>query len=138
MNSIEKLQDAMKLAISIKPKVGGFPVLAKVLKQAGVKRNFWTLPSCQSIYVMETGNLVVQNETLISGIHDIPKFNQEALIKALRTDQNGESTFEEFLLSTWKAGVINYDVDFEKNTVIYYGSDGESYLEAYPNVEIEF
>jgi len=41
------------LAMTIRPKVGGFPVLAEVLKRAGVKRNYWTLPSCQSIFVMD-------------------------------------------------------------------------------------
>jgi uncharacterized protein YbcV (DUF1398 family) len=135
--SVEKLQEAMKLAISIKPKVGGFPVLAKVLKEFGVKRNLWNLPSCQSIYVMETGNVVVQNHSLVSGINEIPKFNKENLINALRKDQNGESTFQEFLMSSWEAGVTSYDVDFEKNIVIYYGAEGESYFESYQNVEID-
>ncbi len=32
----EKLADAQKYAFSIRPKVGGFPYLAEVLRQAGV------------------------------------------------------------------------------------------------------
>lgn len=46
--AIEKLEAAQKRAMAIRPKVGGFPYLAEVLRQAGVKRNLWFLPSCQS------------------------------------------------------------------------------------------
>ena len=34
---------------------------------------------------------------LVEGTHDIPRFDKTALIKALRTDQAGESAFPEFL-----------------------------------------
>ena len=64
-------------------------------------------------------------------------FNKEALIKALRTDQAGQSNFPEFLESTWRAGIIRYSVDFAKRTVTYYGANQESYEESYPTVEIE-
>ena len=52
-SAIEKLQAAQKRAMAIRPKVGGFPYLAEVLRQAGVKRNLWFLPSCQSLYLMD-------------------------------------------------------------------------------------
>lgn len=35
--TIEKLAEAQKYAMSIRPSVGGFPVLAEVLRQAGVQ-----------------------------------------------------------------------------------------------------
>jgi uncharacterized protein YbcV (DUF1398 family) len=66
----------------------------------------------------------------------VPPFDREALIRALRTDQAGESTFPEFLASAWRAGVVQYDVDFELRAVTYYGSDGEEYVEAYPAVAV--
>ncbi len=37
--AIESLQYAQARAMSLRPKAGGFPVLAKVLHQAGVHRN---------------------------------------------------------------------------------------------------
>lgn len=89
---INKLTEAQKHAFSIRPQVGGFPVLAEVLRKAGVKFNKWSLPSCQSIYVMEEGSVVQQGQPLVTGTFEIPKFNQEALIKALRTDQAGNSS----------------------------------------------
>jgi uncharacterized protein YbcV (DUF1398 family) len=44
--AIEKLQAAQQRAVAIRPKVGGFPYLAEVLRQAGVTHNFWFLPAC--------------------------------------------------------------------------------------------
>ncbi len=138
MNKItEKLTEAQKYAMSIRPKVGGFPVLAEVLRQAGVQMNRWSLPSCQSVYLMKEGSVVQQGTPLVTGTHEIPKFDRDALIAAIRTDQEGRSTFPEFLQSAWKAGVIGYDADFTGRKVMYYGSTGESYLEEYPAVEVK-
>lgn len=133
---INKLTEAQKYAMSIRPKIGGFPVMAEVLRQAGVTMNRWSLPSCQSIYLMESGNIVQQGMPLVTGTHKIPEFDRESLIIALRKDQNGHSTFPEFLNSAWEAGVIGYDVDFVTRKVSYYGTDGEVYMEEYPLVEV--
>ncbi len=138
MNKItDKLMEAQKYAMSIRPKIGGFPVLAEVLRQAGVQMNRWSLPSCQSVFLMKEGSVVQQGTPLVTGVHEIPKFDREALITALRTDQEGRSTFPEFLQAAWKAGVVGYDADFVGRKVIYYGATGESYLEEYPAVEVK-
>ena len=134
--STENLESAMKRAMAGRPKVGGFPYLAETLRKAGVKRNLWFLPSCESIYLTESGPAVNQGTPLVTGMADIPSFDRDALIVALRKDQAGKSTFPEFLISSWKAGVVRYDVDFSKRTVSYYGSNNEEYVEAYPAVEV--
>jgi uncharacterized protein YbcV (DUF1398 family) len=134
--AIENLEAALKRAMTVRPKVGGFPYLAETLRRAGVTRNIWSLPSCQSIYLTKDGSVVSQGTPLVSGVADVPQFDREALIRALRTDQAGESTFPEFLGATWQAGVVRYDVDFAARTVAYYGCDGEEYIEAYPAVEV--
>jgi uncharacterized protein YbcV (DUF1398 family) len=135
--AIENLQAAQKRAIAVRPKVGGFPYLAEVLRRAGVTKNVWFLPSCQSLYLTHQGPVVVPGTPLVSGPTDVPAFDGEALIKALRTDQAGESTFPEFLASAWRAGVVRYDVDFGARNVAYYGCDGDEYVESYPAVEID-
>jgi uncharacterized protein YbcV (DUF1398 family) len=134
--AIEKLHAAQQQAMAIRPKVGGFPYLAETLRRAGVTRNIWSLPACQSIFLTNDGPVVMQGEPLVSGMADIPTFDREGLIKALRTDQAGESTFPEFLAASWRAGVVRYDVDFAARTVAYYGCNGEEYLEAYAAVDI--
>jgi uncharacterized protein YbcV (DUF1398 family) len=136
-NAIENLERAMQLAMSIRPKVGGFPYLAEVLRRAGVTHNIWTLPSCQSIYLTKLGPVVSTGTSLINATVDIPVFDREALVRALRKDQAGESSFPEFLKASWDAGVMSYVVDFEKREVIYQGVRGESYIESYPQVAVE-
>jgi uncharacterized protein YbcV (DUF1398 family) len=137
MNQIaEKLTEAQNYAMSVRPKTGGFPVLAEVLRQAGVQLNRWSLPSCQSVYRMTDGSVVQQGTPLVTGTYEIPKFDREALIAAIRADQEGRSTFPEFLQAAWSAGVVGYDADFAERKVTYYGSFGESYMEDYPAVEV--
>ncbi|MGE3262952.1 MAG: DUF1398 domain-containing protein [Bacteriovoracia bacterium] len=133
----EKLTEAQKYAMSIRPKVGGFPVLAEALRQAGVQMNRWSLPSCQAVYLMKEGSVVQQGTPLVTGTHEISPFNRQALITAIRTDQAGNGTFPEFLLSAWKAGVTGYDADFVARKVTYYGPNGENYVEEYPAVELK-
>lgn len=134
--AIDTLTEAMNVARAGRPRAGGFPYLAEVLRSAGVIRNVWSLPSCQSLYLMQEGSVVVQGEPLAKGAVDVPSFNEEALIKALRVDQAGDSTFPEFLDATWRAGVVRYDVDLEARTVAYQGCKGEEYIEAYPAVNV--
>lgn len=135
--AIDNLQAAQKKAMAGRPKVGGFPYLAETLRRAGVTRNIWFLPACQSLYLTNDGPVVTLAPPLVSNVADVPQFNREALIAALRTDQAGKSSFPEFLAATWRAGVVRYDVDFAARTCTYYGCNGEEYLENYPAVEVE-
>jgi uncharacterized protein YbcV (DUF1398 family) len=117
--AIEKLREAQQRAIAGRPKVGGFPYLAETLRRAGVKRNLWFLPSCQSLYLTHAGPVMVVGTRLVDGMVDVPRFDREALVAALRTDQAGRSTFPEFLMASWRAGVVRYDVDFSARTCTY-------------------
>ena len=133
----EKLLTAQQRAMAIRPKVGGFPYLAETLRRAGVKSNLWYLPACQSLYLTESGPEMSLGTPLVSGTVDVPRFDREALIAALRTDQAGQSTFPEFLLASWRAGVVRYDVNFSARTCTYYGADGEEYVESYSAADLE-
>jgi len=135
--AIENLEAAQQRALAIRPRAGGFPYLAETLRRAGVTRNVWFLPACQSLYLTSEGPVATQGKPLATGMVDVPPFNRELLISALRTDQAGESSFPEFLEASWRAGVVSYDVDFRARTVAYHGCNGEEYVEAYPAVEID-
>src|ERR1700722_5286605 len=91
----DNLQAAFERAAAIRPKVAGFPYLAETLRRAGVTRNLWFLPACESLYLTEHGPVVTQGTPLVTGTVDVPPFDREALIAALRTDQAGKSTFPE-------------------------------------------
>lgn len=136
-NAIDNLQAALQHAMTIRPKVGGFPYLAETLRRAGVTRNLWTLPASQSVYLTTAGPVVVQGTPLVNGFAEVPPFDRAGLITALRTDQAGQSSFPEFLAATWQAGIVRYEVDLTARTVIYYGVNGEEYIEAYPAVALE-
>ena len=134
---IERLKLTMQYAIEHSPKNSFFPFLAECLRLTGVTKNIWTLPSAQSVYIMRDGAVVQQDKTLKNGISSIPPFNEQKLIAAIRSDQEGKTTFIEFLISSWEAGVIRYEVDFTQRKVDYYGIQGEVYSELYKSVTIE-
>ncbi len=135
--AIDHLNSAMQRAAAIRPQVGGFPWLAESLRQAGVTRNIWSLPACQSLFLTARGPVMMQGSPLISGTVDVPPFDREALIRALRIDQAGASTFPEFLAASWRAGVVRYEVDFAARRVAYQGANGEEYVESYPAVDLD-
>ena len=134
--SIENLKSAQQRAMAGRPKAGGFAYLAETLRRAGVTRNLWSLPACQSLYLTEEGPVMMQGTPLVVGMVDVPRFDRDALIVALRADQAGESTFPDFLMAAWKAGVVSYDVDFVARNITYYGASGESYVESYPAAKV--
>jgi len=134
--AIDNLMEALRRAETIRPRVGGFPYLAEVMRETGVTRNVWSLPGCQSVFLTQEGPVVMQGKPLVDGAADVPLFDEGALIRALRADQAGESTFPEFLDASWRAGVVGYDVDLQARTVTYQGCNGEEYIEAYPSVSI--
>ncbi|KRA35630.1 hypothetical protein ASD68_04355 [Rhodanobacter sp. Root627] len=130
--AISNLQAAQQKAMAGRPRVGGFPYLAETLRCAGVTRNVWHLPACASLYQTRLGSVIQQGTPLVSGTVDVPPFDEQALVAAIRTDQAGESTFPQFLLAAWQAGVVRYEVDFAERHVTYEGCCGESYVERYP------
>ncbi|HJV90952.1 MAG TPA: DUF1398 family protein [Holophagaceae bacterium] len=134
--TVDHLRHTLAEALASRPPVGGFPHLAESLRRAGVTLNRWTLPACQSLYVLNQGVVVMQGERLGSELQEVPSFDEAALIRALRRDQAGEGTFPEFLAASWEAGVVTYEVDFDRRVVTYQGARGETYVEAYPAVDL--
>lgn len=137
-SAVDNLNRAMAFAMANRPAKGSFPFLAEVLRQAGVQLNVWELPSGQSTYITESGNVSMTSPVLPQDLQEIPAFEEAALITALRRDQAGESTFPEFLTATWQAGVVRYIVDLEARTCTYYGILGESYEESYPAMAVNY
>jgi uncharacterized protein YbcV (DUF1398 family) len=134
--AVDHLMTVMEQAVTNRPQSSGFPYLAETLRRAGVTRNLWSLPACQSLFLTKHGPVVMQGTPLVNGAAEVPAFNQDSLVEALRTDQAGKSTFSEFLEASWRAGVIRYEVNFARRTVTYFGCKGEKYSESYPSIEI--
>lgn len=134
--AVAKLQAAQQQAMADMPPGAGFPYLAEVLRQAGVRTNTWWLPAMQSLYQTDLGPVLVPGTPLIDTMTEVPQFDRHALIEALRADQAGHTTFPEFASAAWNSGVLSYVVDLEKRTCTYFGSNGEQYIESYPAVSL--
>jgi uncharacterized protein YbcV (DUF1398 family) len=67
-DAIDSLQAALQRAMTGRPAVRGFPYLAETLRRAGVTRNLWFLPACQSLYLTEQGAVMSQGVPLVSGL----------------------------------------------------------------------
>ncbi len=131
-----KIKKAYKWAVANRPKVNGYPYLAEALRQASVTRYVYNFPSCQCIFFTAEGAVASKGEFLISELTEVSNFNKEAFLKVLRSSQQGDISFAEFLKGTWDAGVIYYEADLITRKVSYFGANGESYVEDYPLVEV--
>jgi uncharacterized protein YbcV (DUF1398 family) len=70
---------------------------------------------CQHVRLIEfteAGAIVQQGTPMMEGTYEVPKFDQEALVQAIRSDQAGTISFLEFLRFAWEAGIIALQVDF--------------------------
>jgi uncharacterized protein YbcV (DUF1398 family) len=76
--------------MAIRPKVGGFPYLAEALQRAGVTRNIWYLPACQSLYLTKEGAVVTQGTPLVSGSRAAGPVFRMFLLLAERTPHLGD------------------------------------------------
>lgn len=136
MELLNKLKNAMSKSEKVRPKVGGFPYLAECLREEGFTKNIWYLPSGDSFYFTEDDSLVIPGTPLVENITTYPSYSKDKLISALRIDQNGQTTFPEFLSNTWQSGIVKYEVNFIERYVVYYGAADEEYKETYPSVNL--
>lgn len=133
--AIETLRAAMAQALAA-PAGAGFPHLAKTLLTYGVHLVEWVLPAAQATYVTNEGTVVQLGEPVVVGMYDVPDFDEDALLAALRTDQAGGFTLPEFLAAAWAAGCVRYVVDLDDRVVVYEGAAGETYTQEYPDVDL--
>jgi uncharacterized protein YbcV (DUF1398 family) len=136
MKLLNNFKNAMAKSEKVRPKIGGFPYLAECLREEGFTKNTWYLPSGDSFYFTKEDSLIIPGTSLIEDITTYPPYSKEKLISTLRADQSGQTTFPEFLMNTWKSGIVKYEVNFIERYVIYYGANNEEYKETYPAEEI--
>lgn len=129
---------ARQHGMRIRPAVGGFPYLAAALRRAGIERFDYVVPSATTVYVTAGGAVLEQGEPVAGRSCVIAPFDEIALMAALRADQEGRSTFRDFVAAAWRAGVLSWTVDLAARTCTYRSARGdETYAESYPAVEID-
>ena len=133
---ITAVERALALASTNRPALHGFPYYAETLRRAGVHSTEWVLPAMQSVYVADAGAVVHQQVAVTRGPAEVPPFDADALVAALRADQRGESTFAEFAAAAFAAGVLRWVVDLDSRLCTYFGYGGEFFEERYPTVSL--
>lgn len=133
-DAVHNLEGALASGVADRPAVGGFPYLAETLRAAGVHRNLWYLPAMEAVYLTDLGPVVCQGEPLLSGPAPVAPFDRAAVIAAIRSDQEGRSSFPDFAAAIWAAGVWHYEVDLDARTCTYVGTDGHQYVESFEAV----
>ncbi len=133
---IETITTAYERGTAARPKVGGFPYLAEALRQAGVMKYYFDVPSMTVIYVTAGGDVLQPGRLIRTEMTAVAEYDEAAVIEAIRVDQRGESTFPEFVEAGFRAGVIRFEVDTAARTCTYFGARGEAYVEQYPAVEL--
>jgi uncharacterized protein YbcV (DUF1398 family) len=136
MSLVETVTAAQARGARLRPAVGGFPYLAESLRQAGITHIAVTVPSWTTVLTTTTGSVIQQGTPMFEGPLDVPAFDQDAFLEALRADQEGRMAFPDWMEATWRAGVTWYEVDLEAHTCTYRSPSGESYVEDYLAVEL--
>ncbi|RPA12493.1 DUF1398 family protein [Gordonia sp. OPL2] len=133
---IDAVTTAMARGAAARPVIGGFPYLAEAMRQAGITMNYFDVPSQSMVFVTDDGVVLQPGNLLHSEPTVMPPFDETALIAALRADQQGRTTFPEFVRATFDAGVVRYEVDLIARTCTYLGAHGERFVENYAAVEL--
>lgn len=134
--AIATLDAALTAAAARRPAVGGFPCFAESLRRNGVHQFTYWLPAMQCLYQTDLGAVLTQDAPLHQGMHDVPEFDEAALVAALRADQAGRTTFPEFAEAAWRAGVVHFVVDLDERSCTYVGLDGQTYVERFAAVAV--
>jgi uncharacterized protein YbcV (DUF1398 family) len=125
--------------IATRPRAAGagFPFFAATLHAAGVRAYSVDVPAHATLHDLGAGHVLVQGTPLraVGGFHAVAPFDERRLVAALRANQEGMSTYGEFIEAAWLAGVVRYDVDLAARTCTYRGAAGEVYTERYPAVD---
>jgi uncharacterized protein YbcV (DUF1398 family) len=134
--AIDVVQTAQQHGAAIRPATDGFPVYAEALRRSGIRAYVCTVPAASSLFVTDAGPVLSQGAPLVDGLHDVPAFDQDMLLAAIRRDKAGELTYRELLDALWAAGCVRYELDLAARTCTYLGIAGERYVERYRAVEL--
>jgi uncharacterized protein YbcV (DUF1398 family) len=128
--------DAQQRARAVRPDIGGFPYLAEALRQAGLVTVRCVVPSMTTTYLFDDGAVVAQGTPLVDALAEVPAFDRQAVVAAIRADQAGRSNYPTFLADIWNAGVTDYEVDLLRRTCTYHSISDLAYVETYPAVDL--
>lgn len=109
-----------------------FGDIVQALVQAGVESYHADYRAGRTTYYLPDGDThTVTLEIAASGIAE--KFDAAAIIAAIKVSQRGEVKYPEFLSLSSAAGCVGYIVWLAGRHVTYFGRQGETHVERFPD-----
>jgi uncharacterized protein YbcV (DUF1398 family) len=108
-----------------------FPEVVVRLAAVGCEQYHADFRRQEKTYYLPDGQSEVQ-ALPVEGASISSTFSDHALVAALRAIQAGQITYVAFLRRIMAAGCVGYFVNIAGKRAIYFGRNGESYLEVFP------
>lgn len=135
MSAYELVAAAQARGFAARPKIEGFPYLAEALREAGVLRLEFFVPTATSLFTTTAGFAVIPASPVVTEPSDVPAWDESALLAAIEADKQG-GEFPAFVAACWQAGVIRWIVDTSARTCTYYSAAEDEYAEHYRAVTL--
>ena len=108
-----------------------FPEVVERLAAVGCEQYHADFRRQEKTYYLPDGQSEVDVLPVMAS--SIPSaFSDHILVAALRAIQAGQITYVEFLRRIMAAGCVGYFVNIAGRRAIYFGRNGEAYLEVFP------
>ena len=124
----ETIVDCMKASFADTP----FPVVVQRLAGAGVTAYTADLIALRNTYYDAGGESVDEPMPLTDSPSIAAGFDRAAVAATVKAIQRKEIGYAEFLRGIMKAGCASYRVFFGGRKAMYFGRDGEFYIEPFP------
>ncbi len=111
-----------------------FPQVVGKLMAAGVERYRADLLRHEKIYYMPDGSSHVV-ETIRHAEQPAMAFSAAGVDAAVRAIQAGQIAYTEFCRRIMAASCVDYIVSLSGRRAVYFGRDGESHVEAFPQAK---
>jgi uncharacterized protein YbcV (DUF1398 family) len=108
-----------------------FPEVVRRLLDAGVESYFCDLAARQETFYFPAGQVHTEKLTLPPATI-AADFSQSGIVAAIRAAQSDTIRYPEFFKQSAAAGVIAYWAFLTGKKVIYFGRQGESHTELFP------
>lgn len=108
-----------------------FPEVVKLLMSSGVERYTADLIEKKVTYYGNQDEVYTDEIPLLLP-RSASQFDQEAIVTALREIQQNKINYQAFLKQIVMAGCCHYEVYLSGRKVIYFGRNGDNYVEKFP------
>jgi uncharacterized protein YbcV (DUF1398 family) len=108
-----------------------FPQVVRKLTEAGVERYLADLQRAEKTFYTPDGKSCLVATAAVEAAA-AKRFSAAGVEAALRQIQAGEISYKTFCERIMKAGCVGYIVSIVGRRVVYYGREGEIYIEPFP------